>query len=95
MSQLLCRRTDETGSLAIAGSFALAPQLVGGGVVPGSASVDSKLSLTAASNWSISSSSQAHNNWLMSSQNSSIPVSKYILVLLSSESSNLCCLATA
>ena len=48
---------DETGSLAIAGSFALAPQLVGGGVVPGSASVDSKLSLAAASNWSISSSS--------------------------------------
>ena len=58
---------DETGSLAIiAGSSALAPQLVGGGVVPGSASVDSKLSLAAASNWSISSSSQAHN-WLMSS----------------------------
>ena len=33
---------DETGSLAIAGSSALAPQLVGDGVVPGSATVDSR-----------------------------------------------------
>ena len=43
----------------------------------GLASVDSKLPLEAASNWSIFSSSQAHNNWLMSSQNSYIPVSEY------------------